>query len=774
MNQSNHLFVAARPRSRQTLLAVAIASAISFISISAHAQLTGSTDSNNNNSIGTGAGGFPSSSHDNTVIGTSAGQRLSGNYNVVVGPSAGQYLTGDSNVVSGTSAGQHVTGNNNVAIGTSAGSDVSASDTIAIGTSSAARGSAAVAVGANARAIGVSSTAIGNSAVVNPASDTGSLAVGFGATVAPANATSSSGNIAFGMNAVVGGAVAGPLTNAIAIGTGAASERSNGIAIGASSHSAFAGIALGLNANSGADGQIAIGTNAKTDGAAFGGPAGIAIGTNAFAGTGVSIGANATNTNNLGTAVGVSASAGYQGVALGVNATSSGSQSVALGSSSTDGGRNNVVSVGNSSTTRAITNVTAGTTATDAANVGQLPGTINGNGTVVKMGSALAPSNVIMPVTVTNVAAGTLSGSSTDAVNGSQLFATNLAVTGNKQILDNLTARVVNGTIGLVQQQGGAPGSGAITVGTSTGGSTVDFTGTAGARQLKGVAAGVDATDAVNVGQLNAVGTIVGNSVQYDDSTRSRVTLGGTAAGAPVALSNVAAGAVAASSTDAVNGSQLYSTNQAVAGNKTAIDSLSTGIANGTVGLVQQQGGAPGSGAITVGASTGGSAVDFAGTAGARQLKGVAAGVDATDAVNVGQLNAVGTIAGNSVQYDDSTRSRVTLGGTAAGAPVALSNVAAGAVAASSTDAVNGSQLYSTNQAVAGNKTAIDSLSTGIANGTVGLVQQQGGAPGSGTITVGASTGGSAVDFTGTAGARQLKGVAAGVDATDAVNVGQL
>ncbi|WP_232443377.1 hypothetical protein [Burkholderia ubonensis] len=173
------------------------------------------------------------------------------------------------------------------------------------------------------------------------------------------------------------------------------------------------------------------------------------------------------------------------------------------------------------------------------------------------------------------------------------------------------------------------------------------------------------------------------------------MTLGGTAAGAPVALSNVAAGAVAASSTDAVNGSQLYTTNQAVAGNKTAIDSLSTGIANGTVGLVQQQGGAPGSGAITVGASTGGSAVDFTGTAGARQLKGVAAGVDATDAVNVGQLKtAVANVADNAVMYDNAARSIVTLGGVGASAPVVLRNVAPATLSAASTDAVNGSQLY--------------------------------------------------------------------------------
>ncbi|WP_159068985.1 hypothetical protein, partial [Burkholderia metallica] len=53
------------------------------------------------------------------------------------------------------------------------------------------------------------------------------------------------------------------------------------------------------------------------------------------------------------------------------------------------------------------------------------------------------------------------------------------------------------------------------------------------------------------------------------------VTLGGAGAAAPVALKNVAAGAVSADSTDAVNGSQLYGASQSVAsalGGGSAVD----------------------------------------------------------------------------------------------------------------------------------------------------------------------------------------------------------
>lgn len=234
------------------------------------------------------------------------------------------------------------------------------------------------------------------------------------------------------------------------------------------------------------------------------------------------------------------------------------------------------------------------------------------------------------------------------------------------------------------------------------------------------------------------------NSVQYDNAAHTSVTLGGVGSTTPVTLTNVAAGA---NPTDAVNFGQLTSlststvsgiaslstglsttnsnvaslstglttTNSNVASLSTSLNTtntnvaslstglnttasnvtaLSTGIANGTVGLVQQVGGAPGNGAITVGASTGGTTVNFAGTDGNRQLTGVAAGTAATDAVNVSQLNAVASVAGNAVQYDNAAHTSVTLGGVGAATEVALTNVAAGAVTATSTAAINGSQLY--------------------------------------------------------------------------------
>lgn len=294
-------------------------------------------------------------------------------------------------------------------------------------------------------------------------------------------------------------------------------------------------------------------------------------------------------------------------------------------------------------------------------------------------------------------------------------LSTGVAATGTA--LTTLSTSLAAGTVGLVQQSGGAPGTGTITIGATTGGTVVDVSGTAGARQIKGVAGGSDATDAVNVPQLQQLATTVGaigaigaNAVVYDDASHApRVTLGTPAASTPVALTNVADAVLTSASTDAVSGRQLYATNQTLAG-------LATGMAAGTVGLVQQAGGAPGAGAIAIGATTGGTIMDVSGTDGAQRTTGVAAGREATDAVNVTQLNqvagAINAVASNAVSYYDPARVSVTLGGLHATSTVLLRNVASGALSTTSTDAVNGAQLFASNQAVQANTSAITELAS--------------------------------------------------------------
>ncbi|HEY4350464.1 MAG TPA: YadA family autotransporter adhesin, partial [Paraburkholderia sp.] len=211
--------------------------------------------------------------------------------------------------------------------------------------------------------------------------------------------------------------------------------------------------------------------------------------------------------------------------------------------------------------------------------------------------------------------------------------------------------------------------------------------------------------------QITTINGQLTDSVKYDSATHDKVSLAGGANG--TTITNVKAGAVSASSTDAVNGSQLNATNT----NVTNLSNTVNNINNGTVGLVQQD---ATSKAITVAKDTAGTTVDFTGTAGARQLKGVAAGKADTDAVNLSQLKSAGlnvdtsgNISNAFVAYDDATKGKVTLAGGAAG--TTITNVKAGALSTTSTDAINGSQLYATNQNVSQNTSDITTLNTKIA-----------------------------------------------------------
>ncbi len=546
-----------------------------------------------------------------------------------------------------------------------------------------------------------------------------------------------------------------------------------GIAIGGNRITGLG--ATGAEAFAGEGNSIAFGNRALTSATALGS---IALG------TGSTVGANATGAIALGTGA---IATGANGVALGagsVAARGSLAGYTAVGLGTTVQNSAGEVSVGTAAAPRQITNVAAGSAATDAVNVAQLTGVQAQIGTVasgaVQYDDVTRASVTLAgvgtgaaPVALRNVAAGTLGVASTDAVNGSQLFATNTNVS-------NLTTNITNGAIGAVQYanaatptvpNGGTPTNDVALVGA--------VPGAVGLHNVANGNVAAGSTDAVNGGQLatvtGQVGTLATLAVQYDDATRTRATLGGVGTGAaPVALGNVAAGTLGATSTDAVNGSQLFATNTNVTNTNTALTNLTTNIANGGIGALQYSnaatptvpnGGVPTNDVALVGA-----------TAGPVALHNVADGTVATgstDAVNGGQLatvtGQVGNLAALSVQYDDATRARVTLGGLGTGAaPVAIGNVAAGTLGATSTDAVNGSQLFATN-------TNVTNLTTNIANGAIGALQySSAGAP---TTPNGGVPSNDATLVGGAAGAVALHNVADGavaVGSTDAVNGGQL
>ncbi|CAM8846092.1 YadA-like family protein [Burkholderia pseudomallei] len=314
----------------------------------------------------------------------------------------------------------------------------------------------------------------------------------------------------------------------------------------------------------------------------------------------------------------------------------------------------------------------------------------------------------------------------------------------------DLTTGINDGTIGLLQQAGGAPGNGTLTLGAQTGGTTVNIAGTAGARRITGLAPGL----------------------------------------------------VSATSTDAVTGAQLYAATQAASGGWTLATSATGGgqvsgsatqniAANGTVtvtagnNVALTQNGSQ----IIVGTST---TPTFASVTtsgltlspnssvnmGGNVLHNVAPGVAATDAATVGQLTAaLSAGSANAVQYD--TAAHISVTRNPGGMPASLHNVAAGTLSATSTDAVNGSQLYATNETVSQTQSAANSAMTmaitantivnNVVAGHAGLVQTDGA-----TITVGKSDTATRVDVSGPDGPRTLTGLAPGVAANDAATVGQV
>ena len=191
----------------------------------------------------------------------------------------------------------------------------------------------------------------------------------------------------------------------------------------------------------------------------------------------------------------------------------------------------------------------------------------------------------------------------------------------------------------------------------------------AGNKTITNVADAQNATDAINKGQLDSaingidskVNEVANNAVQYDTESKDKVTLAGANG---TTLTNVKEGQVSQGSKDAVNGGQLWNVQQQVDRNTNDITNIQTDIQNinnGKSGLVQQENSTA---QITVGKDTGGTSVNIKGTDGDRVLTGVAAGtVNATssDAVNGSQLNttnqAVVEYLGGGAAYDNITGS---------------------------------------------------------------------------------------------------------------------
>ena len=662
--------------SNKKALAVAITVALSGMGGNALAQtvLIPTTDTATMTSVylGTAAGQVAVGG-----INTSAGAIGTGNLGV--GAYAGTAVVGADNSSIGKSAGINVTGRSNTSMGLDSGTNVTGNSNTATG------------VYAGIAVTGDSNTASGNNAGVAIAGNNNNA---FG--VNAGNQVRGSGNFA-------SGEYAGLYTNGnnnVALGTKAGRGTYN------STTTASDTVSIGSDASARQNNAIAVGNSAVASGELA-----------------ISIGKDNTVS-------------GYNSGALGSPNTVAGNASYAVGNNNNIAQNNSFV-VGSGVTTSQANSVVLGNASADRAATAQTSVTLNGVTTVftgvgsaangvVSVGSAGKERQII------NVASGQISAASTDAVNGSQLSATNIAVNTLGTVVTQLgttTAAGLGGTssydpiTGTVVTALTLPTTGAASY-TSTQGA-LNALATGGARQ-KYFNANSTAADSVASGPDSvAIGPLaVANGQQAISIGKSNAVAGNNA------------GALGSADTVAGNASYAVGNSNTIAQNNTFVvgNAVTTSQANSVVlGNASTDRAATAQTSVTINgvatpfAGVGSAAngvVSIGSVGGERQLINVASGqisATSTDAVNGSQLNAtnqaITTLQTSApVQYSNAAgtatplvpSNSVTLVGAAAG-PVTLNNVAAGALNATSTQAVNGSQLFAVTSGVT---TAVSTLTT--------------------------------------------------------------
>ena len=534
---------------------------------------------------------------------------------------------------------------------------------IALGDNANASKEYAMALGASSKAGGADSLAFGRKSTAN---STGSLAIGADSSSSNDNAIAIGNKTqALGVNSMaLGNASQASGESSIALGNTSEASEQNAIALGQGSiASKVNSIALGSNSLSSGENAIALG-----EGSAAGGSNSLAFGSQSRAN-------------------------GNDSVAIGVGAAAATDNSVAIGAGSTTDA-SNTVSVGNSATKRKIVNMAAGAisnTSTDAINGSQLytisdsvakrlggGATVGSDGTVTAVSYALRSgtyNNVGDALSgidnntlqwnktagafsanhganatnkITNVAKGTVSATSTDVVNGSQLYDLQ-----QDALLWNGTAfSAAHGTEATSKITN-------VTAGNLTAGSTDAVNGS----QLKTTNDNVS-TNTTNITNLtDSVGDLKDDSLLWNKAAGAFSAAHGTEATSKI--TNLLAGKISSNSTDAINGSQLYG----------VADSFTSYLGGGA---------------------------DISDTG---VLSGPTYTIGGTDYTNVGDALAAintsfSTSLGDALLWD-ATAGKFSAKHGINNAPSVITDVANGAVSSTSSDAINGSQLYGVSDYIA-------------------------------------------------------------------------
>ncbi|EMF5521127.1 beta strand repeat-containing protein, partial [Acinetobacter baumannii] len=332
---------------------------------------------------------------------------------------------------------------------------------------------------------------------------------------------------------------------------------------------------------------------------------------------------------------------------------------------------------------------------------------------------------------ITNVAAGTISSTSTDAVNGSQLNTTNqnvttaqntanTAVTNAAAAQNTANTAVTNAAAAQATADKGLNFS--VNGGTADNvklGETVNFANGTNTTAVYDPATNTykyNVND--NIALTNAGSLTVGNS-KVDNSGLTitggpSVTTAGINAGNQK-ITNVAAGTISSTSTDAVNGSQLNTTNQNVT---TAQNTANTAVTNAAAAQATADKGLN----FSVNGGTAdnvklGEMVNFADGTNTTAVYDPATNTYKYNVNDNIALTNAGSLTVGNTKVDNSGLTitggpSVTTAGINAGNQK-ITNVTAGTISATSTDAVNGSQLNTTNQNVT---TAQNTANTAVTN----------------------------------------------------------
>ncbi|MCI1052076.1 YadA-like family protein [Stenotrophomonas maltophilia] len=721
-------------------------------------------------------------------------------------------------------ANAQATGGSAIAMGND--SKASASSAVAIGRQANSSGKSSVALGASAIASADSAHALGylSQATANYATAVGTVAKAFGAySIAVGNHATAIGDdaIAIGRSARTVDSSAGVSRIAIGGGSFAGSDGWTGaIALGGLSRAENDAIALGYEARALGEGALSMGRGAQASGrgaTAFGKSAlakneyGIAVGYEALTGSthATAVGTRSSATGIGATAYGNSAYVnGRNGVAVGSgsrvdNGSSEGA--IAIGADSRAGadGYNGAIALGANSTASHDSIAIGYGASTSAAGAIAL-----GRGSVATEANTVSVGNGTTKRRIVNLADARLSSTSTDAVTGKQLNATNGNVASAQAAADaakatataaqstantantnaNTALAKANAVSGLVSQ---VSASGNLRLGGENTGTVLDVRNKSNAVRsitgLKDGALSTSSTEAVTGKQLNATNTNVTTAQTAADAAKTTATaaqttattantnantalakantvsglvsqvsasgnvrLGGENTGTVLdarnksnavrSITGLKDGALSTSSTEAVTGKQLNATNSNVAAVKSTADAAQARVAvlDGLVGQVSA------SGNLRLGADNAGTVVDVANKSGAkRKLQNLANGVlsaSSTDAVTGQQLNATNSevtsvrtaataaktaadaargVADGAVQKADalgglvgqvSASGNVRLGAENTGTIVDVANksggkrriynIANGTLSTGSTDAVTGQQLFATNATV--------------------------------------------------------------------------